>query len=88
MRKESSPQLLRSISELLCFLQLPKAMHPLVALVDYKDIQADTEHLGKGYVLNFTKYLSKNILPASYGMGRNTMTFRKVASLSQRRIRL
>jgi AraC family transcriptional activator of pobA len=71
MKKENSPQVIQSISELLRFLQLPKPMHPLVALVDYKDIKADTEHLGKGYVLNFYKISFKKHFAGQirYGQG-------------------
>lgn len=71
MKKENSPQVIQSISELLRFLQLPKPMHPLVALVDYKDIKADTEHLGKGYVLNFYKISFKKHFSGQirYGQG-------------------
>ncbi|SFF23370.1 helix-turn-helix domain-containing protein [Spirosoma endophyticum] len=71
MKKEHSPHLIQSISELLRFLQLPKPMHPLVALVDYQDIRADTEHLGKGYVLNFYKISFKKHFAGQirYGQG-------------------
>ena len=71
MKKENTPIVIQSISELLRFLQLPKPLHPLVALVDYKDIQADTEHLGKGYVLNFYKVSFKKHFAGQirYGQG-------------------
>ena len=71
MKKENAPQVIQSISELLRFLELPKPMHPLVALVDYKDIKADTEHLGKGYVLNFYKISFKKHFSGQirYGQG-------------------
>ncbi|WP_221392153.1 AraC family transcriptional regulator [Dyadobacter sp. NIV53] len=71
MKKEHAPQVIQSISELLRFLELPKSMHPLVALVDYKDIKADTQHLGKGYVLNFYKISFKKHFSGQirYGQG-------------------
>ena len=71
MKTENVPQMFQSISELLRFLQLPKPMHPLVALVDYKDIKADTELLGKGYILNFYKISFKKHFAGQirYGQG-------------------
>lgn len=71
MKKENTPTMIQSISELLRFLELPKPMHPLVALVDYKDIQADTEDLAKGYVLNFYKISFKKHFAGQirYGQG-------------------
>lgn len=71
MKKENTSTVIQSISELLRFLELPKPMHPLVALVDYKDIQADTEHLGKGYILNFYKISFKKNFAGQirYGQG-------------------
>jgi len=71
MKTENVPQVFQSISELLRFLQLPKPMHPLVALVDYKDIKADTELLGKGYILNFYKISFKKHFAGQvrYGQG-------------------
>lgn len=63
--------MIQSISELLRILHLPKPMHPLVALVDYKDIRVDTSHLGKGYVLNFYKISFKKHFAGQirYGQG-------------------
>ena len=71
MKKENSLTVIQSISELLRFLKLPKPMHPLVALVDYKDIKSDTEHLGKGYMLNFYKISFKKHFAGQirYGQG-------------------
>jgi AraC family transcriptional activator of pobA len=71
MKKENAPTVIQSISELLRVLELPKPMNPLVALVDYKDIKADTEHLGKGYVLNFYKISFKKHFAGQirYGQG-------------------
>ncbi|GGH26925.1 AraC family transcriptional regulator [Dyadobacter endophyticus] len=71
MIMENPPQMIQSISELLRMLHLPKPMHPLVALVDYKDIRADTSHLGMGYVLNFYKISFKKHFAGQirYGQG-------------------
>lgn len=49
------PVIFQSISALLKALGLDKPMHPLIALVDYKDIKVDTSELGQGYMLNFYK---------------------------------
>jgi len=65
------PVIFKSISELLKTLGLPKPMHPLVALVDYKDITVDTSQLGLGYVLNFYKISFKEHFAGQirYGQG-------------------
>ncbi|HEY9045638.1 MAG TPA: helix-turn-helix transcriptional regulator [Ohtaekwangia sp.] len=49
------PYIFNSISELHKALGLPKPLHPLVSLVDYGNIQADTTDMKKGMVLNFYK---------------------------------
>jgi AraC family transcriptional activator of pobA len=72
MKKEKSvPVVLKSISELLKMLGLPKPMHPMVALVNYKDIKVDTAALGKGYLLNFYKISFKEHFAGQirYGQG-------------------
>lgn len=71
MKKEHHPQVFQSISELLRTLGLPKPMHPLVALVDYKDIKVDTEKLARGYLLNFYKISFKKHFAGQvrYGQG-------------------
>ncbi|SHE56980.1 helix-turn-helix domain-containing protein [Pedobacter caeni] len=56
MKKENTlPVIFQSISALLKALGLPKPKHPLIALVDYKDIKVDTSELGRGYLLDFYK---------------------------------
>jgi len=72
MKKEKPvPAVLKSISELLKMLGLPKPMHPMVALVNYKDIKVDTAELGKGYLLNFYKISFKEHFAGQirYGQG-------------------
>lgn len=71
MKKEHYPQVFQSISELLRTLGLPKPMHPLVALVDYKDIKVDTEQFTRGYLLNFYKISFKKHFAGQvrYGQG-------------------
>lgn len=49
------PVIFQSISALLKALGLARPMHPLIALVDYKDIKVDTTEIGKGYLLDFFK---------------------------------
>jgi len=44
-----------SISEVHQALGLPKPLHPLVSLVDYSHIKADTRELEKGMIFNFYK---------------------------------
>jgi AraC family transcriptional activator of pobA len=73
MKKENQiqPQVYKSISGLLKALGLPKPLHPMVALVDYKDIKADTSEIGKGYVLDFYKISFKKHFAGElrYGQG-------------------
>ena len=73
MKKDTTtqPQVFLSISALLKTLGLPKPLHPLVALVDYKDIKADTTEIGKGYMLNFYKISFKRHFAGQlkYGQG-------------------
>lgn len=71
MKKENPLHVFHSISELLRTLDLPGPMHPLVALVDYKDIKVNTEHLGKGYMLDFYKVSFKKHFAGQirYGQG-------------------
>ncbi|CAM4355425.1 AraC-type DNA-binding protein [Pedobacter westerhofensis] len=65
------PVIFQSISAMLKTLGLPKPMHPLVALVNYKDIKVDTTQLGLGYVLNFYKVSFKEHFAGQirYGQG-------------------
>jgi AraC family transcriptional activator of pobA len=51
----NQPVLFNSISELHRALGLPKPMHPLISLVDYSNIKADTTKLEKGIIFNFYK---------------------------------
>lgn len=72
MKKDhTTPQVFESISALLKYLGMPKPLHPLVALVDYKDITADTTEIGKGYLLNFYKISFKKHFSGEirYGQG-------------------
>lgn len=72
MKKDKQPpRVFHSISELHRALGLPKPLHPLVTLVNYKDIQADTSELSKGLVLNFYKISYKKHLTGKikYGQG-------------------
>ncbi len=73
MEKESNqtPYIFQSISELNAALGLPKPRHPLIDLVNYKDITADTTELSKALVLNFYKVSFKRNLKGKvkYGQG-------------------
>ncbi|MCF0074264.1 helix-turn-helix transcriptional regulator [Dyadobacter sp. CY261] len=70
-RKNFQPHIFESVSQLLQALGLPKPTHPLIALVDYKDIQVDTQNLGTGYLLNFYKISFKKHFAGQirYGQG-------------------
>jgi AraC family transcriptional activator of pobA len=69
--EKQTPKAFQTISELLRALGLPKPLHPMVALVDYKDIKADTTEIGKGYMLNFYKVSFKKHFAGQlrYGQG-------------------
>ena len=72
MKKENhKPHHFQSISLMLNALGLPKPLHPMVALVDYKDIKIDTAEIGKGYMLNFYKISFKKHFSGKlrYGQG-------------------
>lgn len=73
MKKEekASPFVFDSIAALTRALGLPKPLHPLIALVDYKDIKADTQEMEKGLVLDFYKISFKHHLKGRirYGQG-------------------
>lgn len=73
MKKEIKrpPYIFHSISELNSALGLPKPRHPLVDLVNYKDITADTGELSKALVLDFYKISFKLNLKGKikYGQG-------------------
>ncbi|KAA2240710.1 AraC family transcriptional regulator [Chitinophaga agrisoli] len=68
---EQTPYIFQSISELNAALGLPKPRHPLIDLVNYKDITADTTALSKALVLNFYKVSFKRNLKGKvkYGQG-------------------
>lgn len=72
MKSDSGhPYIFNSISELHKALELPAPTHPLVSLVDYSDVKADTEDIAKGMILNFYKISFKKNFNGKikYGQG-------------------
>ena len=69
------PYIFNSISELHQALGLPKPLHPLVSLVDYSNIQADTEELEKGMIFNFYKVSYKKNFKGKVKYGQNYYDF-------------
>jgi AraC family transcriptional regulator, transcriptional activator of pobA len=69
------PHIFNSISELHQALGLPKPLHPLVSLVDYSNIQADTEELEKGMIFNFYKVSYKKNFKGKVKYGQNYYDF-------------
>jgi AraC-like DNA-binding protein len=71
--KKSSPQLyvFSSISELMRRLELPKPLHPLVALINYDNMKVDPADAGSKFVLNFYKISFKSGFKGQvkYGQG-------------------
>jgi AraC family transcriptional activator of pobA len=65
----NQPVLFNSISELHRALGLPKPLHPMISLVDYSNIRADTTELEKGILFNFYKisYKKKYTGKVKYG---------------------
>lgn len=76
MAKETNqPYIFNSITALHAALGLPKPLHPLVSLVDYKDIQADTSEISKALVLNFYKISFKKNFKGKLRYGQNYYDF-------------
>jgi AraC-like DNA-binding protein len=69
------PHIFNSISELHQALGLPKPLHPLLSLVDYSNIQADTEELKKGMIFNFFKVSYKKNFKGKVKYGQNYYDF-------------
>ena len=76
MKLESKqPVIFNSISELHKALGLPKPLHPLISLVNYSDVKADTAQLGKGMVFNFYKISYKKNFTGQIKYGQNYYDF-------------
>ena len=76
MKTESKPPLLfTSISELHKALGLPKPLHPLISLVDYSDVKADTAELERGMVFNFYKISYKKNFTGKIKYGQSHYDF-------------
>ena len=69
------PYIFNSISELHQALGLPRPLHPLVSLVDYSNIQADTEELEKGMIFNFYKVSYKKNFKGKVKYGQHYYDF-------------
>jgi AraC-like DNA-binding protein len=69
------PHIFNSISELHRALGLPKPLHPLVSLVDYGDITADTAEISKGMIFNFYKISYKKNFKGKVKYGQNYYDF-------------
>lgn len=69
------PRIFNSISELHRALGLPKPLHPLVSLVDYSNIQADTADLEKGMIFSFYKVSYKKNFKGKVKYGQNYYDF-------------
>lgn len=69
------PFLFNSISELHKALGLPKPLHPLISLVDYGEVKADTAELEKGMVFNFYKISYKKNFTGKIKYGQSHYDF-------------
>ena len=69
------PYIFNSISELHKALGLPKPLHPLLSLVDYSDVTADTEDIARGMVLNFYKVSYKKNFTGKVKYGQSFYDF-------------
>jgi AraC family transcriptional activator of pobA len=69
------PFLFNSITELHKALGLPKPLHPLISLVDYSDVKADTADLQKGMVFNFYKISYKKNFTGKIKYGQSHYDF-------------
>jgi AraC family transcriptional activator of pobA len=71
----NQPVLFNSISELHWALGLPKPLHPLISLVDYSNIRADTTELEKGIIFNFYKISYKKNYTGKVKYGQSYYDF-------------
>jgi AraC-like DNA-binding protein len=71
----NQPVLFNSISELHRALGLPKPLHPLISLVDYSNIRADTTELEKGILFNFYKISYKKNYTGKVKYGQSYYDF-------------
>jgi len=69
------PVVFNSISELHRALGLPKPLHPLISLVDYSNITADTADLEKGMLFNFYKISYKKNFSGKVKYGQSHYDF-------------
>lgn len=69
------PVLFNSISELHRSLGLPKPLHPLISLVDYSNIKADTADLERGMLFNFYKISYKKNFSGKIKYGQSYYDF-------------
>lgn len=69
------PVLFNSISELHRALGLPKPLHPLISLVDYSNIKADTADLERGMLFNFYKISYKKNFSGKIKYGQSYYDF-------------
>ncbi|MDN3583881.1 helix-turn-helix domain-containing protein [Mucilaginibacter flavus] len=69
------PVVFNSISELHRALGLPKPLHPLISLVDYSNITADTTELEKGMLFNFYKISYKKNFSGKVKYGQSHYDF-------------
>jgi len=74
-KDDIQPFTFNSITALHDALGLPKPLHPLVSLVDYKDISADTGEMSKALVLNFYKISFKKNFKGKLRYGQNYYDF-------------
>lgn len=69
------PFMFNSIAELHKALELPKPLHPLISLVDYSDVKADTADLERGMVFNFYKISYKKDFTGKIKYGQSHYDF-------------
>lgn len=70
-----TPYIFNSITSLHDALGMPKPLHPLISLVDYKDIQADTHEMSKALILNFYKISFKKNFKGKLRYGQHYYDF-------------
>lgn len=72
---DRQPPVFNSISALHRALGLPKPLHPLISLVDYSNIKAETTELEKGMIFNFYKVSYKQHFSGKVKYGQNEYDF-------------
>jgi len=77
MKAMQTPIVIKSISELMRIMGMPKPLHPLVALVNYDVTRIIHENAGKSFLIDFYKTSFKKNFRGQVKYGQGIMTLRR-----------